>query len=816
MQRRASTHTVRPPALPRIALLCDVDQAVYHVGDEAIAEASAAELSRRGFEVVPVSRREAYGPSGTGDAPRGPEGTIRALTFPWPPTERGRYLSEIRRVLAGDHGALPPEDKLFEIIEQLRTVDALVIGGGGSLNSRYGWLLDERLGTALVAASLGMPIVLTGQSLGPALSVTDRRSLGELLDLCCLVGVRDDDSLAIARSLRPDHPALLRTQDDAVTLDLGDGAREDLVSVTLGSDPSPLGMRDYVDATSRTIRALAEATGAPVEFVPHMARPGISDADVALHARVAEEVGLPAVLAPLERADVAARRQAHARWVLSTRFHPVVFGALAGSAVLALPLDRYGLSRIRGALRSAGRADPVFPLGALVPPAGRDAGALIDLAVRSVAAGAGQDAGRRRDAVAALRERAERWWDRVADVIAAAARVTAVPEGARTSSGTIAPDGATTPDASDLPPLPELEASAGEPEPWQPFTTGSLDPLVSIILRTKDRPVLLDRAIQDVLSQTRADWELIVVDDAGEPGAAEDVVARHRHELRGRANVVRREESHGMEAASNAGLAVARGELISIHDDDDTWDPMFLQRTVTHLHEHPEECVAMVRTTVVHEHVEGDLVVEDDRVAIWENLTSLRLSDFVLLNRAVPISLLYRREVHDRLGPFREDLPVVGDYEFNLRLLRDGRGGVIDEPLAFWHLRPRADGTASNSMFAQDRVHREVDLDLAEEHFRAWTRDNGIGLPMFLSRNIGENLERALDPREDRLLEALGELSGRLDRIEGRLDAIEAGAQDIALATEERSAVRLVRRSARSVRTAALLALDRARRLTGR
>ena len=52
----------------KVALLCDVDQTVYHVGDEAIATMSARRLTARGHQVVRISRREKYGPEGAAPA----------------------------------------------------------------------------------------------------------------------------------------------------------------------------------------------------------------------------------------------------------------------------------------------------------------------------------------------------------------------------------------------------------------------------------------------------------------------------------------------------------------------------------------------------------------------------------------------------------------------------------------------------------------------------------------------------------------------------------------------------------------------------
>ena len=48
---------------------------------------------------------------------------------------------------------------------------------------------------------------------------------------------------------------------------------------------------------------------------------------------------------------------------------------------------------------------------------------------------------------------------------------------------------------------------------------------VAIITRTKDRPLLLRRAVESVLGQTHADWVHVIVNDGGDPAAVEQVVA---------------------------------------------------------------------------------------------------------------------------------------------------------------------------------------------------------------------------------------------------------------------------------------------------
>lgn len=53
------------------------------------------------------------------------------------------------------------------------------------------------------------------------------------------------------------------------------------------------------------------------------------------------------------------------------------------------------------------------------------------------------------------------------------------------------------------------------------FATVAAVPLVSVILNTFNRRELLPLAIQSVIEQTGADWELIVVDDGSSDGTGE-------------------------------------------------------------------------------------------------------------------------------------------------------------------------------------------------------------------------------------------------------------------------------------------------------
>lgn len=99
-------------------------------------------------------------------------------------------------------------------------------------------------------------------------------------------------------------------------------------------------------------------------------------------------------------------------------------------------------------------------------------------------------------------------------------------------------------------------------------------PLVSVVIATKNRPALLERAVKSVLLQSVADLEIIVVLDRDEPETMAMLGALRDERVRMYFNA----EPAGPGAARNAGAGQARGEWIAFLDDDDEWLPTKLER----------------------------------------------------------------------------------------------------------------------------------------------------------------------------------------------------------------------------------------------
>jgi glycosyltransferase involved in cell wall biosynthesis len=256
-----------------------------------------------------------------------------------------------------------------------------------------------------------------------------------------------------------------------------------------------------------------------------------------------------------------------------------------------------------------------------------------------------------------------------------------------------------------------LRPAEPDPQGPAPLPAAQHRARVAVITRTKNRPVLLRRAADSVASQSFGDFTWTVVNDGGD---AEDVAAIMQAapiDPR-RMRLVSHDESLGMEAASNTGIAACDSDYIVVHDDDDSWLPDFLERTVAFL-DSPEGARyggVATHSLYVSEEIRGDTVVEHDSRPYNDWVRNVHLSEMACGNFFPPIAFVFRRSVLDRIGGFNEALPVLGDWFFNLEFLLEDDIAVLPEPLARYHHRDRGDTNCAayaNSVIGGVSKHEE-------------------------------------------------------------------------------------------------------------
>jgi hypothetical protein len=219
------------------------------------------------------------------------------------------------------------------------------------------------------------------------------------------------------------------------------------------------------------------------------------------------------------------------------------------------------------------------------------------------------------------------------------------------------------------------------------FTAGA--PLVSIVVATHNRPVLLGETLAAIERQTYPNLEIIVVNDAGID--VSDVVAGFP-----RARLLDQPQNRGPAAARNRGLADAHGTFVTLFDDDDEMFPDHLAALANALIvsgldvAYGQMINAFVRRTVADRW-------EIESFAGHEAL--LDHADIQWAGALATTAVMFRRSLLDAIGTVDESLTAAEDYEFWYRLAEGREWARVPDVTSIYFVR--RDGSNRSSTGAR-------------------------------------------------------------------------------------------------------------------
>jgi hypothetical protein len=232
--------------------------------------------------------------------------------------------------------------------------------------------------------------------------------------------------------------------------------------------------------------------------------------------------------------------------------------------------------------------------------------------------------------------------------------------------------------------------------PAQPRSSGilrepeSLDgPLVSIVVRTRDRPEFLERALQSLERQTYRNLEIVVVNDAGKDVSG--IVARFA-----RTRSIVHETNRGAVPSANAGLRASQGEFVGLLDDDDVLFPDHVSTLVAALERSGADVAHADAVSAFYDVSTGSEMPYG--YAIFLNRIG-EPTDLFITDGIGPMSALYRRAVALELGGYDEALPHSEDWDLWLRLSQ--RYDFVHVPRVTAQYSIRNDGTNMMSYNAE-------------------------------------------------------------------------------------------------------------------
>jgi glycosyltransferase involved in cell wall biosynthesis len=223
-------------------------------------------------------------------------------------------------------------------------------------------------------------------------------------------------------------------------------------------------------------------------------------------------------------------------------------------------------------------------------------------------------------------------------------------------------------------------------------------PLVSIIINVRNGAAFLRDALDSVLAQTFADWELVLWDDCSTDGSAEIIGAYHDARIR----YYLSPDETPLGEARNRAIAKATGEWLAFLDQDDVWLPHKLEKQIA---------LAAPDVGIIY----GRTVIFDARHANWRDYDHAH--EFGLLPEGDIFSELFvnacfiamssallRRSAVATVGPIPADIQVVPDWYLYVALARRYRARAVQEAVCRYRVHS---GSMTASHEHRLRLHQE-------------------------------------------------------------------------------------------------------------
>ncbi|GAA1613938.1 polysaccharide pyruvyl transferase family protein [Leucobacter chromiireducens] len=360
------------PTAPRVVVIGDVSwNGRYHLGDEAMTEAAISQLRERGCEITvvagePAVTQEQYSVDAVPSF-----GFVREKT-------RAARERRLETLVAGARGRAELSSHDALTVAAIKNADAVIVAGGGNLNSSGSQHIFERVALKRIAESVGVPLFVSSQTVGPLLVSEDRPLVRELLAYATAFGARERASAALMREIGAGIGNVVRTLDDALLLQpvelsgeqreaLGLPERYVVGSFTFHAYSTGLSREEYYRDLARIVDDIVKAHDVHVILLPHMGVLGMPeqmgrDNDVYGHDRVVHyaQSGRVRSLPMISAREVLAVTMG-AEYTVSTRYHPLVFGAAVGVPAIGLVTSYYSALRMRGALAAFGVESLALP-----------------------------------------------------------------------------------------------------------------------------------------------------------------------------------------------------------------------------------------------------------------------------------------------------------------------------------------------------------------------------------------------------------------------------------------------------------------------
>jgi glycosyltransferase involved in cell wall biosynthesis len=223
-----------------------------------------------------------------------------------------------------------------------------------------------------------------------------------------------------------------------------------------------------------------------------------------------------------------------------------------------------------------------------------------------------------------------------------------------------------------------------------------MTPKVSVVMSVYNAGDFLQEAVDSVLAQRFADFELIMIDD----GSTDGSLSTLRRISDARVKIIQ-QENRGLIASLNRGIALSTGQYIARMDADDRCMPDRFGLQANHLDQHPD--IALLGSGIATMDENGSPLAPCVRfpqthAEIWAGMGR---RPWVFCHPAV----MFRRAAAVEMGMYRSDFAHAEDAEFFARLMTRYQAANLPDVLLSYRLRRSA---ISFTKSAHGRINAEL------------------------------------------------------------------------------------------------------------
>ncbi len=225
--------------------------------------------------------------------------------------------------------------------------------------------------------------------------------------------------------------------------------------------------------------------------------------------------------------------------------------------------------------------------------------------------------------------------------------------------------------------------------------------MISVVIPSYNHEKFIERCVDSVLAQSFADWELIVIDDGSKDGSNAILAAYAARDPR---IIHIQQENRGAHNTINRGLAMARGEFLTILNSDDEYHPERFSRCMEAFE--ADEALMLVSSWIEVVDVDSKPLgtkmgwLNMDPWPIANKVASFAGTDDYALNAlmanfvSTTSNMMFRRQVYEQAGAMR-NLRFAHDWDFLLRICSQYR--CVNLPAALMKYRIHGSNTISSN-----------------------------------------------------------------------------------------------------------------------